>query len=330
MDNGIRDIHYMDIRLDSQKTQFKRDTSKSNYDNWSLYESWLIGQGRQTPTLLKQLGTFKRLLKLYPATNIKELSREELIELNSTIVQSKYKIETKIGMQLFLRAHLNLFADDVRKKDIKSTISILSNPKEDNPDSDEIGKVISNSDFSKIYHNMLNDEFKIMVKILYSTGMRVSELYNITPGNVQFINKKIFGINLPVWIFGYKCGWIYTRGKRTKSKREGKYLYYISMYVNEFNHYLNDFKNDEYICKYSYSRFLQNLHESVQKSKLTYRVYPHMFRHTVATRLFKVHSDAVVKKIMNWSKNSNMPQHYSHINRQDIVDAMDSVKIRGV
>ena len=318
----IRDIHYMDARFKNQTNQFQTDTSKNNFDDWKVYESWLIGHGRKKPTLLKQLGALKRMLRLYPSDNIREMSRDELIELNSTIVSSKYPNCTKMGMQLVLRSYLNLFADDDRKKDITDAINILSNPHEDNPDSDEFGKVISESDFNKICSNMPNHEFNIMTKVLYSTGMRITELYNIMPCKVEYVNKKLFGIKLPANIFGYKCAWIYTRGKRTKSKTEGRYLYYMDMYLDEFKQYIDKFDNNEYVCNYTYSYFLQSMHKSVEMSGLDYKVHPHMFRHTVATRLFKKHPDAVVKKIMNWSKSSNMSTHYSHINKQDVLEAM--------
>ena len=57
MESGIRDIHYMGIRLNQQRAQFQIDTSETNYKEWSLYESWLVGRGRKNKTILKQLYT---------------------------------------------------------------------------------------------------------------------------------------------------------------------------------------------------------------------------------------------------------------------------------
>lgn len=68
----------MGARFDSQKAQFKIDTSKLNYDDWNIYESFLIGNGRKLPTLLKQLGAFKRLLRLYPSDNIN--NKQDIID----------------------------------------------------------------------------------------------------------------------------------------------------------------------------------------------------------------------------------------------------------
>jgi len=257
---------------------------------------------------------------------MKNITRNELIELNRKILESDYKTGTKMSMQLFIRAYLKLFGDDERNKEVRSVLKIVQNTPDDNPDSDEHGKVISYKDFKKIYKNMPNPTLGLMAKVLFSTGMRVTELYNITPGNVQYIKRRLFGIALPPKLFGYKCAWIYTRGKRTKSKRDGRYLYYMALYVDDFKKYLDRFEKDGYVFNYSYSHFLQSLHAAVTVSGLDYRIHPHLFRHTTATRLFKIHTDAVVKKILNWSKNSTMPQHYAHINKSDVVEAMDKVK----
>jgi len=326
MKNDIRDIHYMDARFENQKAQLARDVSKKNFKDWNTYESWQVGRHRKLPTILKHMGAFKRVMRVYPSDNMKDLSANELIELNRKIVESKYLTGTKIAMQLFIRSYLNLLADEARTKEVNSLIKIMPNVRDDNPDSDEYGKVVSYSDFKKIYKNMPNPALGMMTKVLFSTGMRVTELYNIIPENIQYVKRKLFGIELPPRLFGYKCAWIYTRGKRTKSKSDGKYLYYIALYVDEFKKYIDKLDQDEYVFNYSYSHFLQCLHAAVKLAGLDYRIHPHMFRHTAATRLFKVHSDAVVKKIMNWSKNSNMPAHYAHINKSDIVEAMDKVK----
>lgn len=325
MNTTIRDIHYMNTRFKSQKSQFKRDTSSSNYENWNTYESWLIGRSRSMPTVLKHLGAFKRVMRVYQSDDIKNLTKNELIEMNRKIVESKYKIKTKIGMQLFIRLFLTLLADEERVKEVKSLIKIMHDTPNDNPDSDEHGKVVSYSDFKKICKHIPNYKLKMMTKILFSTGMRITELYNIVPGKVQYVKRKLFGVKLPPGLFGYKCAWIYTRGKRTKSKREGRYLYYMALYADEFKKYMDCLKQDEYAFDYSYSYYLQCLHAAAKKAGLDYRIHPHMFRHTAATRLFKKLPDAVVKRVLNWSKNSTMPQHYSHINKSDIVEAMNKI-----
>lgn len=325
MKNDIRDIHYMDMRFKNQKAQLQRDTSSKNYEDWNTYESWLIGRGRELPTVLKHLGSFKRVLRIFQSDNMKSLSKNELIELNRVIVESKYTTSTKAGMQLFIKAYLCLLADEERVKEVQSLVKVMHEAKDDNPDSDEHGKVISYKDFRKICKNMPNNKLVMMTKILFSTGMRITELYNICPDNVQYVKRKLFGISLPPGLAGYKCAWIYTRGKRTKSKREGRYMYYMALYADEFKKYMDGLKADEYAFDYTYSYYLQCLHAAAKKAVLNYRIHPHMFRHTAATRLFKVHPDAVVKKILNWSKNSSMPKHYSHINKSDLVDAMDKV-----
>jgi len=326
--NEIRDVHYTKSRYYSQIKQFEIDASKENYENWKIYADWLIGHGRKLPTILKQFGAFKRTLNLYPSDNMKDITTTQMIELNAKIVSSDYMVMTKIVTQLFIRSFLTLFSEtEDQKKEIKSIIKILPEPNDEDLDSDECGKTISYDEVKKIYRNMPNAEMKMMVKTLFATGMRITELYNIIPGKIKFIHKKIWMFTLPASIFGYKGAWIYTRGKRTASKREGKYLYFMSFYTKDLKKYTDRFASNVYVFNFSYSYFLQILHKSVKKENLPYVVHPHLFRHTFATKLFKTCSDQTVKKIMNWAKNSKMQNKYSHLKKSDIVEVFEKINV---
>ena len=327
--NEFRDVHYTKSRYENQIKQFEIDASKENFENWKIYEAWLIGHNRKLSTILKQLGAFKRILQFYPSDNMKDISTTEMIELNAKIVTSNHMTQTKIVTQLFIRGFLKSFVKtEDEKKEIHDIIKILPEPNyEGDPDSDECGKTISYEEFKKIYRCMPNAEMKMMVQVLFATGMRITELYNIIPGKIKFIPKKKGGLTLPPSIFGYQGAWIYTRGKRTASKRDGRYLYFMSFYTKDLKKYIERFASDVYIFNFSYSYFLQVLHKTVKKENLPYVVHPHLFRHTFATKLFKTCSDQTVKKIMNWAKNSNMPQKYSHLKKADIVDVFEKIQV---
>lgn len=328
--NEFRDVHYTKSRYENQIKQFEIDASKENFENWKIYEAWLIGHYRKLPTILKQLGAFKRTLKLYPSDNMKDISTIQMIELNSKIVTSDYMTMTKVITQLFIRSFLTLFSEsEDQKKEIKSIIKILPEPNDEDIESDECGKTISYDDFKIIYKSMPNAEMKMMVKVLFATGMRITEIYNIIPGKIKFIPKKRCGIILPPSVFGYQGAWIYTRGKRTASKRDGRYLYFMSFFTKDLKKYSDRYAPDVYIFNFSYSYFLQILHKSVKNENLPYVVHPHLFRHTFATKLFKTCSDQTVKKIMNWAKNSNMPKKYSHLKKADIVDVFEKIRVDG-
>lgn len=88
----FRDIHYTKSRYENQIKQFEIDASPENYQAWKIYEAWLIGHGRKLPTILKQLGAFKRTLKLFPNDDMKNISKPEIIQLNSVLVTSDYKV----------------------------------------------------------------------------------------------------------------------------------------------------------------------------------------------------------------------------------------------
>ena len=106
--NEFRDVHYTKSRYASQIKQFEIDASKENFENWKIYEAWLIGHDRKLPTILKQFGAFKRALKLYPSDNLRDITTTQMIELNAKIVTSDYMVMTKVITQLFTRSFSSL------------------------------------------------------------------------------------------------------------------------------------------------------------------------------------------------------------------------------
>ena len=101
----------------------------------------------------------------------------------------------------------------------------------------------------------------------------------------------------------------------------------MTFFVNDLKKYIDRFASNVYIFNYSYSYFIFQLNAAVEKENLNYVVHPHLFRHTFATRLFGKYSDQTVKKLMNWSKNSNMTTKYSHLRKKDMADEMHKMKL---
>jgi len=58
------------------------------------------------------------------------------------------------------------------------------------------------------------------------------------------------------------------------------------------------------------------------------RIYPHLFRHTRATVLARVLSEASLKKVMGWSPSSPMAQVYVHLSGRDVEE--DLLMARGL
>lgn len=306
----IRDIHNTEAQYINETKALKKDTNKVNFRDWQFYEEWMISQGRLKKTILKHIYNFRSFLKLYPTKNLKNISQKQIIEATYNIMISKYADRTKKDIQIFLKQYLHLFANTTKRHYmIDHFIKIIPTSEIKVPD-----HLISHSDFEKIINYLEKSEHKLMVKILYSTGMRITELFNIkhTQETIQFTPHGV---------------WIHTRGKRTQGENpKGIYKYFMIFFVEDFKKYIKTISCGDYLFTISYTYFRVLLKNAVEKNNLNFRIYPHLFRHTQATALFRQFSDQQVYKVMNWSPNSKMAKVYSNLNDQDIINTMSDFK----
>lgn len=311
--DGYKDIHYYKSRYDSQKSELPEIVSKVNYRDWCQYEKYLFSSNRKLPTVLKHMGSFKRILNLYNHHNLKSLDKKEIIDANCRIITSEYQVTTKIDMQLFLRGYIASFTESKGwKAEIYDLVKLLPKPEPN----EEI--IITDKEFWAGYKKIPTKEMKEMMLVLFPTGMRITELYNIQSGKSEYVKKTLFGFELPASIFGYKGVWIYTKGKRTKHIPNGNYRYFMTRFVKEFKSYEESFNRGVYIFNVSYTYFLKQLHNSFCCKGHNVRIHPHVFRHTHAKILFMKYSQKFVNKIMNWSPNSKMGYIYGQINEKDV------------
>ena len=171
----IRDIHNTGTQFKNEIKLLQKETNKVNFRDWIFYEEWMISQGRLRKTILKHIYNFRSFLKLYPTKNLKTLSQKQIIDATYNIMISKYADRTKKDLQIFLKQYLHLFANTTKRHYmIDHFIKIIQTSDVKVPD-----HLISHNDFEKIINYLEKPEHKLMVKILYSTGMRITELFNI-------------------------------------------------------------------------------------------------------------------------------------------------------
>ena len=78
----------------------------------------------------------------------------------------------------------------------------------------------------------------------------------------------------------------------------------------------------------SYGGFQAKLKKIVTRAGIDKRVHSHLFRHKAITDLAGKLTEPESRKRYGWSKSSNMPSRYTHMNNQDVDDKM--LKIYGL
>ena len=192
-------------------------------------------------------------------------------------------------------------------KEIKSNPSLsVSSPKIPK----KLPKVISYEEIEKLLKNRLTIKEKAVFELLYATGLRVSELVNLTVKNVDF-----------------KTGLIRTTGKGSKDRivpmgKKAKEA--LSRYMKERNLLLKAkmgsgaesdyiFLNDksEKISRQWVYNFIKKQGETINKT-----ISPHTIRHSFATHLLENGADLRAVQELLGHRSVVKTQLYTHISKK--------------
>ena len=192
-------------------------------------------------------------------------------------------------------------------KEIKSNPSLsVSSPKIPK----KLPKVISYEEIEKLLKNRLTTKEKAVFELLYATGLRVSELVNLTVKNVDF-----------------KTGLIRTTGKGSKDRivpmgKKAKEA--LSRYMKERNLLLkakmgsgaeSDYiflnAKSEKISRQWVYNFIKKQGETINKT-----ISPHTIRHSFATHLLENGADLRAVQELLGHRSVVTTQLYTHISKK--------------
>ena len=163
-------------------------------------------------------------------------------------------------------------------------------------------KVISKEDIKKIIENTINLKHKIIIKLFYSSGLRLSELLNLKREDIDF-EKNILYVR---------------KGKGSKDRvtiiSESLKLDILKYYSKE------DFKT-RYVFegrKGKYSK--KSVEKVIEKAGkiIKLKIHPHMLRHSFATHLLDQGVDIrYIQKLLGHS-DLKTTQIYTHVSNNDL------------
>lgn len=223
-----------------------------------------------------------------------------------------------------------------KKNDAKSTISrklsslrtfykylVLNNKVESNPfllvsspkKEKRIPKFINYNNMEEIL-NVPNIKTKegqrerVILEVLYASGVRVSELINIKLKDIDFSNKNIL-------IFG--------KGSKERLVSFGDYaLEYINLYLKEGRNLLLDGIKSDYLIvgkkseKLTTRRVEQIIDDIIKRTSIKLNITPHMFRHTFATHLLDNGCDLLVVQELLGHASLSSTEIYTHVSNEHL------------
>ena len=188
---------------------------------------------------------------------------------------------------------------------------LVSSPKKEK----RIPKFINYSGIDEIFNipNMKTREGqreRVILEILYGSGVRVSELVNIKIKDINFSDKSIL-------IFG-------------KGSKE-RIVAFGDMALDAINIYLKDGRNkylvdSEYLIvgkneeKLTTRRIEQIIDSLIKKTSIKMNVTPHMFRHTFATHMLDNGSDLIAVQELLGHESLSSTEIYTHVSNEHLRD----------
>lgn len=186
----------------------------------------------------------------------------------------------------------------------------ISNPKR----RDSLPKYVKDNDLEVMFNsfdmnNILDQRNRLILEVLYSTGIRVGELVNIKINDINGYDNTIKilgkGSKERIVMYGSFCEDIlniYLNDGRSKlDKNNSDYLF-----LNRFGNRLSD-------------RYVREVIDNVvRKCEVDYRVSPHTLRHTFATDMLNAGADLVSVKDLLGHSSLNTTSIYTHVSNEQI------------
>jgi integrase/recombinase XerD len=232
--------------------------------------------------------------------------RKAVSELNQTELKESTKRDFKLGLRKFY-----CFIRGVKKKGVYPPevewISLaISNNHKKLPE-----ELLTEEEIESMVRCCDNPRDKALVASLAETGARVSEIGNMKIKHVSF---EEHGARLNL------------HGKTGTRK---VLVIGCSPYLQEWiNHHPNNSNPDAYLWYNPHGELLCYggltviLKKSARRARIKKRIYPHLLRHSRATRMASIMSEAAMKQYFGWTQSSKMAGIYVHMSGKDTDEAI--------
>lgn len=245
-----------------------------------------------------------------------EFSEDTLLDIDKDLVNNymQYLYDKNVSKTTVSRrlSSLRSFYNYLCKNDIvdKNYFSNIKNPKPDK----SLPRLVKEVDVEKMFsipdlRTPLGQRNLLIVRMLYSTGVRVSELINIKISSINLSDRTIRvlgkGDKERIVVFGNNTKSVlelYLNSGRYKLTKENNEFLFLNKDGNRLS--------DRYVRKI--------LDDIIIKASMQIHVSPHMLRHTFATGMLNNGADLVSVKELLGHESLNTTSIYTHVSDDKI------------
>lgn len=276
----------------------------------SNFINYLSNEKRYPSTTIKSyeldITFYLRYIEEYHL-NYKKINKDEIRVFLKYLDDLKYK-NTTISRMLSALRHFYSYLE-LNKKADNNLFKSIRNPKKEKKlpnflQSDELDKIFDAIDID----SDLGLRNRLIIELLYATGLRVSELVNVKVEDIDIKNREIKVLG---------------KGSKERFVFFGEYASkYLNMYLSNARNNLLNGKSSKYL-------FLNNRGEQitsrgiekivikiVDDAALKHHVSPHVLRHTFATDLLNNGADLKSVQELLGHESLSTTEIYTHVTNE--------------
>ena len=255
----------------------------------------------------KDLELFNKYLKENKIENITNIDYNTIRKYLSHMHEKKYESSSISRKISTLRS---FFKYNLKEKNIKNNpMTLISNPKKEK----KLPKYLNYEEMEKLLNSIDTSELegirdRLIIELLYSTGIRVSELVNIKIKDIKIKENQINilgkGNKERIVLFGEKAKEM------------------IKIYLNAYKEYFKgNILNDYLLINKKGKQLTTNKIELIvkdvlKKSSLKLNISPHTLRHTFATHMLDSGADLKSVQELLGHENLKTTAIYTHISNE--------------
>ena len=230
-------------------------------------------------------------------------NRDIELFIETVFIKQKYSISTQrqfiSAVKLFI-----VFEPTTQINNLQ-----LTRPKKDKI----LPKVLSQNEVISLLQHTENLKHRAITALLYSCGLRVSELINLKLKNININRKQILV-------------------SQSKGRRD-RYVNLAESFIPLLLNYLNTYKPVNYFAegknntKYSAESIRNFLRRNSLKAQTSIKVTPHVLRHSYATHMLENGVDIRYIQVLLGHSRPETTMIYTHVTKKDLMQITNPLDI---